>query len=288
MRRRQFIMTTGAALATAGFGLAGCTTTSPSSSASPSANASKRDTINAGVDSTLSRLYANVAGSRELVDKARGVLVFPSVISAGFWIGGQYGEGALRVAGRTAGYYSTVAGSFGLQIGAQSKALVFLFMTQDALDKFLQQPGMGSRRRCNGRRAEGRRERRGRYLDRHQPGRSFCADERRADGRRVARRHQGLTSDDLSERAQRTVPLSPVQSRSRSHAVCNRLRDASIWRRHARHGHDSTGLTRHIDHTAVKLTRFAILPGHCAALATTFILSGPSCPVTLFTPLPAA
>jgi lipid-binding SYLF domain-containing protein len=134
-------MTTSAALATAGLGLAGCTTTSPSSSSSSAVNASKRDTINAGVDSTLSRLYTNVNGSRELVAKARGVLVFPSVISAGFWVGGQYGEGALRVGGRTAGYYSTVAGSFGLQIGAQSKALIFLFMTQEALDKFLGSQG---------------------------------------------------------------------------------------------------------------------------------------------------
>jgi lipid-binding SYLF domain-containing protein len=141
MRRRQFIMTTSAALATAGLGLAGCTTTSPSSGASPSANAGKRDSINAGVDSTLGRLYENVTGSRELVAKARGILVFPNVISAGFWVGGQYGEGALRVGGRTAGYYSTVAGSFGLQIGAQSKALIFLFMTQEALDKFTSSQG---------------------------------------------------------------------------------------------------------------------------------------------------
>jgi lipid-binding SYLF domain-containing protein len=141
MRRRQFILTGSAALATVGLGLAGCTTTSPSSSASPAANAGKRDTINAGVDSTFSRLYENVNGSRELVAKARGVLVFPSVISAGFWIGAQYGEGALRVNGQTTGYYSTVAGSFGLQIGAQSKALVFLFMTQEALDEFLHSQG---------------------------------------------------------------------------------------------------------------------------------------------------
>ncbi|SMG51226.1 BPSL1445 family SYLF domain-containing lipoprotein [Paraburkholderia susongensis] len=141
MRRRQFIMTGSAALAAAGLSLTGCTTTSPSSSASPSANAGRRDTINAGVDSTLARLYENVTGSRELVEKARGVLVFPSVISAGFWVGAQYGEGALRIDGRTAGYYSTVAGSFGLQIGAQSKALVFLFMTQEALDKFTHSQG---------------------------------------------------------------------------------------------------------------------------------------------------
>jgi lipid-binding SYLF domain-containing protein len=141
MRRRQFILTGSAALTAAGLSLAGCTTTSPSSSASAAANAGKRDTINAGVDSTLARLYENVGGSRELVGKARGVLVFPSVIAAGFWVGGQYGEGALRMDGRTTGYYSTLAGSFGLQIGAQSKALVFLFMTQDALDTFLHSQG---------------------------------------------------------------------------------------------------------------------------------------------------
>jgi lipid-binding SYLF domain-containing protein len=93
------------------------------------------------VDTTLARLYTTASGSRELVSKARGVLVFPSVIQAGFWIGGQYGEGALRVGGQTAGYYSTGGGSFGLQIGAQSKAIIFLFMTQDALDRFRNSDG---------------------------------------------------------------------------------------------------------------------------------------------------
>jgi lipid-binding SYLF domain-containing protein len=77
-----------------------------------------------------------VPGSRELVSKARGVLVFPSVIQAGLIVGGQYGEGALRVGGTSVGYYSTASGSFGLQAGAQSKAIIFLFMTQDSLDKF--------------------------------------------------------------------------------------------------------------------------------------------------------
>ena len=136
MRRRQFILTTSAALAAGGLALTGCTTTPPSSDTGASANAGKRQTINAGVESTLSRLFDTVHGSRELVAKAQGVLVFPSVIAAGFWVGGQYGQGALRVAGHTAGYYSIAAGSFGLQIGAQSKAIAMLFMTQDALSKF--------------------------------------------------------------------------------------------------------------------------------------------------------
>jgi lipid-binding SYLF domain-containing protein len=141
MLRRQFILTASAALATSGLGLAGCTTTPPKSGSGTAENADKRRSIDAGVDSTLARLYSTANGSRELVSKARGVLVFPSVIQAGFWIGGQYGEGALRVGGQTAGYYSTVGGSFGLQIGGQSKTIIFLFMTQDALDRFRNSEG---------------------------------------------------------------------------------------------------------------------------------------------------
>jgi lipid-binding SYLF domain-containing protein len=99
-------------------------------------NESKRRAIDAKVHGTLSKLYANVKGSRELVDKANGVLVFPSVIKVGFVAGGEYGEGALRVGGKSVGYYNTVSGSFGLQAGAQSKAVIFLFMTHDALNSF--------------------------------------------------------------------------------------------------------------------------------------------------------
>lgn len=140
MQRRNFMLKTTAALAFGGLALAGCTT-SGSSHDTPSTNASKRQSIDASVDGTMSRLFTTVAGSRELVSKARGVLVFPSVLQAGFIVGGQYGEGALRVGGGTVGYYSTISGSLGLQAGAQSKAIVFLFMTQDSLDKFRNSDG---------------------------------------------------------------------------------------------------------------------------------------------------
>lgn len=136
MQRRRFIALTGAALASSGLSLAGCTTTPLSSSGTAEASAGRRATIDADVEATLAKLYGTVRGSRDLVEKARGVLVFPSVISAGFWIGGQYGQGALRVGGQTSGYYSVAAASFGPQIGAQSKAIIMLFMTQEALDKF--------------------------------------------------------------------------------------------------------------------------------------------------------
>ena len=68
--------------------------------------------------------------------KAKGVLVFPTVVSAGLGVGGSYGQGALRVGGRTEGYYSTTAASVGLLAGADSKAVFVLFMTQESLDKF--------------------------------------------------------------------------------------------------------------------------------------------------------
>jgi lipid-binding SYLF domain-containing protein len=141
MQRRNFILSSGAMLAAGGLAMAGCTTTGQSSANSTAGNADKRASINHDVDATLSRLYATVNGSRELVAKARGVLVFPQVVQAGFVIGGQYGQGALRVGGATTGYYSTAAGSFGLQAGAQSKAIIFCFMTENALADFRSRDG---------------------------------------------------------------------------------------------------------------------------------------------------
>jgi lipid-binding SYLF domain-containing protein len=120
------------AAASLGLLATGCTTT-PNA---PSDPADKRRQLDVSSTEALARLYSNAHGSRELVGKARGVLVFPSVIAAGLGVGGEYGEGELRIGGAPIAYYSTASGSFGLQIGAQSKAVFFLFMTQDALDRF--------------------------------------------------------------------------------------------------------------------------------------------------------
>jgi lipid-binding SYLF domain-containing protein len=141
MQRRRFIAMTSAVLASGGLSLSGCTTTPASSDATPEASAGRRQSLDADVNATLTRLYTTVHGSPELVANARGVLVFPSVIAAGFWFGAQYGQGALRIGEQTSGYYSIAAASFGLQIGAQSKAIVMLFMTQEALQKFTRSQG---------------------------------------------------------------------------------------------------------------------------------------------------
>ena len=126
------------AIALASLTFTGCTTTLATHQATPQAN---RDAINADIDATLSKLYQTTPDSRDLVARAKGVLVFPAVLEAGFVVGAEYGRGALRVGKRTEAYYSTTAGSVGFQAGAQSKAIVLLFLTQDALDKFRQSNG---------------------------------------------------------------------------------------------------------------------------------------------------
>lgn len=137
MQKRKFLVKSAALLCASALTLSGCTTTSMSGANTPA----KKQEIDASVNSTLARLSSTVPGSRELVNKARGVLVFPSVLAAGFGVGGEYGEGALRIGGRTVDYYSTATASLGLQIGAQSKAIIFLFMTREALDKFRSSEG---------------------------------------------------------------------------------------------------------------------------------------------------
>jgi lipid-binding SYLF domain-containing protein len=97
--------------------------------------------INIGTDETLKRFRTKVPGGNEFLKRAKGVLVFPNVLKAGFWLGGEYGEGALRIDGQTKAYYSTAAASIGLQAGAQSKSVVLVFMTNDALVKFQQSEG---------------------------------------------------------------------------------------------------------------------------------------------------
>ena len=77
-----------------------------------------------------------VKGSEVFLNQAAGYLVFPRVIKIGVGIGAETGEGVLRVGGQTIDYYRTTAGSIGLQLGAQAKSIVIVFMTKDALQKF--------------------------------------------------------------------------------------------------------------------------------------------------------
>jgi len=125
-------------MALAGLAFTGCTTTTPQGSTTA---AEQRSDINKTADEALSRLYETAPASREMVQQARGVLVFPAVLGASFVVGAEHGKGVLRVNGKNEGYYATSAGSFGFQAGAQSRAIIILFMTQEALDKFRNSSG---------------------------------------------------------------------------------------------------------------------------------------------------
>ena len=92
--------------------------------------------IDVSVEVAMDRFKNEVKGAEEFLTNAKAVLVIPNVIRVGFGLGGEYGEGALLIDGKTADYYSTAAGSFGFQIGAQSKNIVIIFMEDNALTKF--------------------------------------------------------------------------------------------------------------------------------------------------------
>ena len=92
--------------------------------------------IDVSVDAALERFYKQVAGAGEFAKAAKGMLVMPNVVKAAFIIGGEYGEGALRIGGKSVAYYNTVSGSIGFQIGGESKDIILCFMTEAALNKF--------------------------------------------------------------------------------------------------------------------------------------------------------
>ncbi|HXC66588.1 MAG TPA: YSC84-related protein [Nitrospiraceae bacterium] len=97
--------------------------------------------IDVSVDVALERFEKDVGGAKQFLAGAKGLLVFPSVIKAGVGFGGEFGEGALRINGKTVSYYNTMAGSFGLQLGAQAKTIVIVFLDEDALSQFRKSEG---------------------------------------------------------------------------------------------------------------------------------------------------
>jgi len=106
-----------------------------------SAAAGSAKSIDFDVDEALASFKKEVGGSKEFLKKAKGVLVFPTVIKAGFGLGAEYGEGALRINGKSVDYYNTMAASIGFQIGAQAKTIILVFTKSKALDQFRNSDG---------------------------------------------------------------------------------------------------------------------------------------------------
>ena len=119
--------------------MAGCTSTG--NTQGKGSAPSSRAELESQSTAALNRLYSAMPGTRELVAKSRGVLVCPAVIGGSFVIGAEHGKCVLRSNGTTRGYYSTTAASIGWQAGGQSKAVIYVFSSQDAYDKFVKSDG---------------------------------------------------------------------------------------------------------------------------------------------------
>jgi len=101
----------------------------PSSSQAASAAQIDRD-----AKAALNALYASNPTAQFVGKKAKAILVFPRIIKGGFMVGAQHGDGALLVNGKTAGYYNTVAASYGFQAGIQKFGYAMFFMTDASLN----------------------------------------------------------------------------------------------------------------------------------------------------------
>lgn len=103
--------------------------------------AARAKEIDAGVVVALDRFFSQIKGSKEFAKRAKGLLVLPNVTKAAIVVGGEYGEGALRVGGKNIAYYNMVAGTYGFQIGAESRDIIIVFMTDASLKKFRSSDG---------------------------------------------------------------------------------------------------------------------------------------------------
>ena len=97
--------------------------------------------IDASADAAMDRFYKNVKDAKEVVQRSKGMLIMPSVKKGALIVGGEYGQGALRIGGKTVDYYSMTSGSVGFQIGGQAKDVIFAFMSSEALKKFRDSKG---------------------------------------------------------------------------------------------------------------------------------------------------
>ncbi len=138
-----------ATLVVGALAIAACSSSSTESSGSTAGSgttaeagsSAKAAQMNQDVDRALANLYEKVPGSGKLAHKAKGILVFPSVVKGAAGVGGEFGRGALRVNDRTVGYYQTLSASFGFQLGGSARSIVFMFMTDQALRDFQNSSG---------------------------------------------------------------------------------------------------------------------------------------------------
>jgi lipid-binding SYLF domain-containing protein len=104
-------------------------------------SAEPAEVINAKADAAIKVFTKEVKGGREFLSKVAGYLVFPEVIKGGFILGGEYGEGVLRVQNENKAYYRMISGSIGFQAGLQKRSVIIAFISRKSLENFLKSDG---------------------------------------------------------------------------------------------------------------------------------------------------
>ncbi len=103
------------------------------------AAAQERPALDRDVHAAIKLLLDTSPAAKRLASSAKGALVFPNIVKAGFLVGVQYGNGALvrRKKGGgyyIASYYNLSSASYGLQVGVQSFGYVMALMTDAAVE----------------------------------------------------------------------------------------------------------------------------------------------------------
>jgi lipid-binding SYLF domain-containing protein len=112
--------------------------------AATAAHADQREQLAADGERALHKLEATEPRSRFFAKHAKAILIFPSVLKAGFVFGGETGNGVLLVGGRPEAYYNLSGGSWGLQIGGQDFAYALFFMTDGSLEYLRKSDGFSA------------------------------------------------------------------------------------------------------------------------------------------------
>jgi lipid-binding SYLF domain-containing protein len=99
----------------------------------------ERPGLDNDVHAAIKLLLETTPAAKRLAPAARGALVFPNIVKAGFLFGVQYGNGALVRRKQDGGYYiasyyNITSASYGLQAGVQSFGYVMALMTDAAVE----------------------------------------------------------------------------------------------------------------------------------------------------------
>jgi YD repeat-containing protein len=103
--------------------------------AAPMTRAESAKNIDDESTAALKALYAKEPGAKALGEKAKAVIVFPSVYKAALIVGGQGGNGAMFQGGKIVGHYDIAGVVGGLEAGAQTYSYALFFMSDAALER---------------------------------------------------------------------------------------------------------------------------------------------------------